>query len=133
MNALEEKEKRTQSPFEREVMKGLVAAGYRVAPHWRVGAFRIDLVVEGNGRRLAIECDGDRYQPLEKLPEDMDRQSVLERMGWIFTRIRGTEFFRNAESVMKPGFDKLYVVEICNEGAASAVTAKSEPYAYVIE
>src|SRR5467141_3449881 len=59
MRALDEKEKRTQSAFEREVMKRLSAAGYRVAPQWRVGAFRIDLVVEGDGRRLAIECDGD--------------------------------------------------------------------------
>ena len=67
MRALEEKEKRTQSNFEREVMKRLAAAGYRVTPHWRIGTFRIDLVVEGDGKRLAIECDGDRYQPLEKL------------------------------------------------------------------
>ena len=73
MRALEEKENRTQSTFEREVMKRLMAAGYRVAPQWRIGAFRIDLVVEGGGKRLAIECDGDRYHALEKLPEDMER------------------------------------------------------------
>jgi very-short-patch-repair endonuclease len=112
MRALEEKEKRTQSSFEREVMKRLAAAGYRVTPHWRIGTFRIDLVVEGNGNRLAIECDGDRYYPLEKLPEDMDRQSVLERMGWIFTRIRGSEFLRNPARAMKPVFEKLQTLEI---------------------
>ncbi len=112
MRALEEKEKRTQSPFEREVMKRLTSAGYRVTPHWRIGAFRIDMVVEGGGRRLAIECDGDRYHPLEKLPEDMERQSVLERMGWIFSRIRGTDFLRNPERAMKPVFDKLASLEI---------------------
>src|SRR5260370_15184908 len=67
MRVLEEKEKRTQSTFEREVMKRLIAAGYRVSPQWRGGAFRIDLFVEGDGRRLAIECDGDRYHPLETL------------------------------------------------------------------
>lgn len=93
-------------------MKRLNAAGYRVTPHWRIGTFRIDLVVEGDGKRLAIECDGDRYQPLEKLPEDMDRQSVLERMGWIFTRIRGSEFLRNPTRAMKPVFEKLEALEI---------------------
>jgi very-short-patch-repair endonuclease len=133
MRALEEKEKRTQSAFEREVMKRLVAAGYHVAPQWRVGAFRIDLVVEGNGRRLAIECDGDRYHPLEKLPEDMDRQSVLERMGWIFTRIRGTEFFRNPDGAMKPVFEKLQLLEISPNGAASDAPAKKQPSADLIE
>jgi very-short-patch-repair endonuclease len=112
MRALEEKEKRSQSNFEREVMKRLAAAGYRVTPHWRIGTFRIDLVVEGDGKRLAIECDGDRYQPLEKLPEDMERQSVLERMGWIFTRIRGSEFLRNPARAMKPVFEKLQMLEI---------------------
>jgi len=112
MRALEEKEKRLQSGFEREVMKRLAAAGYHVTPHWRIGTFRIDLVVEGDGKRLAIECDGDRYYPLEKLPEDMDRQSVLERMGWIFTRIRSSEFLRNPARAMKPVFEKLQMLEI---------------------
>ena len=133
MRALDEKEKRTQSAFEREVMKRLSAAGYHVAPQWRVGAFRIDLVVEGDGRRLAIECDGDRYHPLEKLPEDMDRQSVLERMGWIFTRIRGTEFLRNPDRAMKPVFEKLQLLEILPNGAASDTPAKKQPSADLIE
>jgi very-short-patch-repair endonuclease len=112
MRALEEKEKRTQSNFEREVMKRIAAAGYQVTPHWRIGTFRIDLVVEGDGKRLAIECDGDRYHPLEKLAEDMERQSVLERMGWIFTRIRSSEFLRNPARAMKPVFEKLQMLEI---------------------
>jgi len=93
-------------------MKRLLAAGYRVQPQWRVGAFRIDMVVEGERRRVAIECDGDRYHPLEKIPEDMDRQAVLERMGWIFTRIRGTDFLRNPDRAMKQVFEKLELLEI---------------------
>ena len=112
MRALEEKEKRAQSNFEREVMKRIVAAGYRATPHWKIGTFRIDLVVEGHGKRLAIECHGDRYQPLEKLSEDMDRQSVLERMGWVFTHIRSSEFLRNPARAMKPVFEKLQRMEI---------------------
>jgi very-short-patch-repair endonuclease len=125
MRALEEKEKRTQSPFEREVMKRLLAAGYHVTPHWKIGAFRIDLVVEGNGQRLAIECDGDRYHPLEKLQEDMDRQSVLERMGWIFTRIRGTEFLRNPDRALKPVLEKLQLLEISPTSAKADSVRKS--------
>ena len=112
MRALDEKEKRSQSSFEREVMKYLDAAGYNVSAQWKVGSFRIDLVVEGNGKRLAIECDGDRYHPLERLQEDMDRQAILERMGWIFMRIRSTEFFRNPERTMKPVLEKLQSLEI---------------------
>jgi len=90
-------------------------------------------VVEGDGRRLAIECDGDRYHPLEKLPEDLDRQSVLERMGWIFTRVRGTEFFRNPDRAMKPVFEKLQLLEISPNGVASAAPAKKQPSGDLIE
>ena len=61
---------------------------------------------------LSIECGGDRCLPLDKLPEDMDRQSVLERMGWIFRRIRSSEFFRNPPRTMKPVIEKLQMLEI---------------------
>jgi very-short-patch-repair endonuclease len=133
MRALEEKENRTQSAFEREVMKRLLAAGYRVAPQWRVGAFRIDLVVEGDGRRLAIECDGDRYHPLEKLPEDMDRQSILERMGWIFTRIRGTEFLRNPDRAMKQVFERLQLLEISPAKSKTDASKMMQPSADLVD
>ncbi|MFQ5852953.1 MAG: AAA domain-containing protein, partial [Candidatus Binatia bacterium] len=103
----EEAEKRTQSKFEMEVMHHLVQAGYRVHPQWPVGYYRIDLVVEGGGRRLAVECDGDRYHPIEKLPEDMARQAILERLGWNFVRVRGTQFFRDPDRAMRPVFHSL--------------------------
>jgi very-short-patch-repair endonuclease len=131
MRALEEKEKRPQSNFEREVMKRLATAGYRVTPHWRIGTFRIDLVVEGGGKRLAIECDGDRYYPLEKLPADMDRQSVLERMGWVFTRIRSSEFLRNPVRAMKPVLEKLQMMEI-PPADGSASTEAASPFSSAV-
>jgi len=112
LRLLEDKEKRTESPFERDVLKRLLLAGYRVIPQWKVGSRRIDLVVEGNGHRLAVECDGDRYHPIEKLGEDMERQAILERLGWVFVRIRGSVFFRDPNRAMKPVFEKLHVLEI---------------------
>lgn len=123
MLALEEKEKRAPSQLERAVMKRLRSAGYRATPQWRVGAYRIDLVVEGGGRRLAIECDGDRYRPLEKLGEDMERQAVLERVGWAFTRVRCTEFLRDPARAMKPVLEKLRLLAIPME----ADLPESEP------
>jgi hypothetical protein len=59
-----------------------------------------------------VECDGDRYHPLEKLGEDMERQSILERMGWVFSRVRGSEFFRDADRALAPVFAKLESLEI---------------------
>lgn len=105
-------EKKADSDFERQVMKRLIDAGYRVRAQWQVGYYRIDLVVEGDGKRLAIECDGDRYHPLEKLEDDIARQTVLERLGWQFVRIRGSAFYRSQTEVMKPIFDRLEALEI---------------------
>ncbi|HMF89403.1 MAG TPA: AAA domain-containing protein, partial [Candidatus Angelobacter sp.] len=121
MRALEETdEKKSQSPFQRDVAKYLACHGYRVTPQWRVGKYRIDLVVEGDGRRLAIECEGDPHDPIDirMLPEDMERQAILERLGWIFTRVRATEFLRDAERAMRPVLEKLDTLEILPAGEA---------------
>lgn len=113
---LERSLERTQSPFERQVLGHLVRAGYRVSPQWPVGSYRIDFVVEGGGQRVALECDGDRYHPLEKLPEDMARQGILERLGWRFIRIRGSSFFRDPERTMQGVFQKFDEMGIPPEG-----------------
>lgn len=101
---------RTESHFEAEVLKLIVAKGYVVTPQWEVGAYRIDMVVEGDGKRLAIECDGDRWH-YDKAEEDLARQALLERLGWRFVRLRGSTFYRDAknnyENAMAPVFKAL--------------------------
>ncbi len=78
---------RCESGFERQVYSELVSRGYRVIPQVKSGAYRIDMVVEGSGdTRLAIECDGDEYHGPDRWPHDMNRQRVLERVGWVFWR-----------------------------------------------
>lgn len=115
LRAFDREESRTESPFEREVLKRLTGAGYLVRTQWQVGYFRIDMVVEGGGKRLAVECDGDRWHPLEKLSEDIERQTILERLGWQFVRIRGSAFYRNPEQAMRPVFERLSEMGIPRE------------------
>jgi very-short-patch-repair endonuclease/DNA polymerase III delta prime subunit len=81
-----------ESPLEREVARRLAAAGFRVKQQVSIGHFRIDMVIESEGKRLAVECDGERYRTPESLTEDIERQAVLERLGWEFVRIRGSAF-----------------------------------------
>src|SRR5208282_5451012 len=88
---------------------------------FHVGAYRIDLVVTGNGRRLAVECDGERYHGPEKLQEDADRQAILERLGWKFVRIRGSLFFRDEDRALKPVFGRLAELGITPELEVVAV------------
>lgn len=81
------------------------------------------MVVEGGGKRLAVECDGDRYHPLEKLGEDMERQAILERLGWQFVRIRGSAFYRDPDRAMKPVFARLAELNLPPEEAAEDESA----------
>jgi very-short-patch-repair endonuclease len=113
---------KTESDFERLVLKRLTDAGYRVKTQWQVGYYRIDMVIEGGGKRLAVECDGDRYHPLEKLADDMARQAVLERLGWHFVRIRGSTFYRDPDSAMAPVFRRIEEMEIPAEGVPEGST-----------
>ncbi|MBK4736790.1 AAA domain-containing protein [Noviherbaspirillum pedocola] len=91
-----------ESGFELEMFDELVKRGYRVQPQVPCGGYRIDFVVEGNeGRRLAIECDGDRFHGPEQWSDDMARQRVLERAGWTFWRCFASSFVRRREEVLQ--------------------------------
>jgi len=92
---------RCESDFEREMFDRLVDRGYSVDTQVKVGGHRIDIVVEGdNDRRLAIECDGDRYHGPEQWPADMARQRTLERAGWRIWRCFASRFVREREAVL---------------------------------
>lgn len=97
-----------ESPFEQEMFDELTTRGYRVTPQVQSGGYRIDFVVEGSeGRRLAIECDGDKYHGPGQWREDMQRQRVLERAGWTFWRCFGSSFVRRRQEVLSDLFSTL--------------------------
>jgi very-short-patch-repair endonuclease len=131
---LRKRMERTESIFEERVLRRLMEAHYNVLPQYQVGAYRIDLVVTGNGRRLAVECDGERYHGPEKLQEDAERQAILERLGWKFVRIRGSLFFRDEDRALKPVFSRLTELNISPELelAESKTSAKTEVVERVI-
>ena len=90
-----------ESPFEREVYDELTARGYWVTPQVKVGQYRIDMVIEGdNDARLAVECDGDKYHGPDKWVDDMQRQRVLERAGWVFWRCFASSFLKRRQSML---------------------------------
>ncbi|QOR67972.1 AAA family ATPase [Cytobacillus suaedae] len=104
---VENLEAKCDSPFEIEVLRMIVAKGYKVQPQVKVGKYRIDFVIEGIRDRLAVECDGERWHGPEKWEEDMQRQYDLERAGWKFWRIRGREFYYDKVKSMESLWMKL--------------------------
>jgi superfamily I DNA and/or RNA helicase len=98
---LEDMRSLCESDFEREIYDVLAERGYRVIPQVKVGRFRIDMVVEGHhDTRLAIECDGDRYHGADQWESDMNRQRILERIGWQFWRCFASTFVKNRTEVI---------------------------------
>lgn len=91
-----------ESKFETDVLSLLVNKGYVVKPQVRVGAFRIDMVVEGeNDARMAIECDGDAFHGADRWGDDMRRQRILERAGWTFWRCFASAFYSRQDEVIE--------------------------------
>lgn len=98
-----------ESTFEKDVYQMITARGYRVSPQVQVGNIgkRIDLVIEGMRNRLAVECDGDQWNGRIRWEADMERQRILERVGWEFWRVRGSEFYRDPEKALQPLWKRL--------------------------
>jgi len=104
----EEVDRGRASEFEYEVAKLIINRGYKVIPQYEVAGYRIDLVVQGENAKLAIECDGDKYHNrIEKWEEDIERQQILERAGWNFWRLTGSSFYKNKEESLSSLWEKL--------------------------
>ena len=108
-----------RSELEKEVFLELREAGYRIIQQYMVGECVIDLVVEDDeGRRVAIQCDGDREQTTDGVVEEMARNQMLRRLGWTFIRVRGSEFFRNRGKALKKMQRRLQALGIAPVGEA---------------
>ncbi len=113
-----------ESPFEKEIYDLLTQRGYAVLPQVPAGGYRIDMVVEGqNGKRLAVECDGDRFHGPEQWEDDMRRQRILERAGWIFWRCFASAFVLNRPQVIQDLLDTL-----CTQGINPIQEAQKTMY-----
>ena len=108
---------RFDSDFERDVYRQLVVRRYRVKVQHQVGRFRIDLVIEGRGGRLAVELDGDAYHGPDRWEADRSRQAILERLGWTFHRIRGSAYYRDPDAALRGLWDRLDALGILPAGA----------------
>jgi len=108
MILIEEMEKNSESVFEEKIAKYLISEGYHIEQQWEAGLYKIDMVALFQDKKVAIECDGEKWHSTEeRIREDMERQNVLERCGWEFIRIRGSRYFKNPESTMKALIEEL--------------------------
>lgn len=108
-----------ESHFEVAVCNEIIGRGYDVIPQFSVGGgkYRIDLVVVlKSGKKLAVECDGEKYHTMDNYNNDLERQLTLERAGWQFVRIRGLDFFLDKNRALDPLWRKIEVMDKWNTG-----------------
>lgn len=123
----EEVKSKSDSIFEEEVAKYLLARDYNLYQQWEVGAYRLDMVVSCGENRVAIECDGERWHSSEEqIKNDMERQEILERCGWKFIRIRGSKYFRNPDLTMKEVIKELNIRGIYPEKQESILNKEQD-------
>jgi very-short-patch-repair endonuclease len=134
---VEDLRKLCESPFEREMYDELTQRGYWVTPQVRVGQYRIDMVIEGHDdARLAVECDGDKYHGADKWAEDMQRERVLERAGWVFWRCFASAFIRRRKDVLEDLLKTLAergIAPIGTEGAPRSVHTEHRIVSSVVD
>lgn len=118
---------KADSPFEVSVASALVGRGYHIVQQWKVGSYRLDMVAVYGKKKVAIECDGERWHSGEdKIREDMERQTILERLGWRFIRIRGSEFYRDSDRTIERVISELKDYGIEPEDTSEDTTGSRE-------
>ena len=89
--------------FEARVFHSVASRGFHVISQEKVSQYKIDMVISGSNKKLAVECDGDHWHSsAEAVERDMKRQWWLERCGWTFWRLRESDFNRNTENSLEP-------------------------------
>lgn len=92
-------EEKFDSDFEKDVYQRLGAKGYNVIPQYKSCGYFIDLAIFINNQKIGIECDGwqhyDKYGNLNI--DDIERQEILERAGWIILRIPSSIYWQDPD------------------------------------
>ena len=76
----------------KKIYDQLLASGFIVIAKYIVGYFEIDLVVELKNVRIALQIDGDEVFIQEKFTNELEKQFILQRLGWKFLIIQASNF-----------------------------------------
>ena len=79
----------------------LVEQGAKVMAGYEIDRYRIDLLIEGLRGRIGIECLGESIRKTEDFSKNVLRKQRLERCGWKFVPVYGSEFYHNPEKALE--------------------------------
>jgi very-short-patch-repair endonuclease len=100
---IEQKEfQKCESPIEEKLFKALRKEGYKPYSQTPCGKFRIDIALYIKGKKIAIECDGEKFHSSPKQLEHDERKNVyLEKHNWHVFRFEGKEIYHDVNWCVK--------------------------------
>lgn len=71
--------------------------GLRIWCQHQIGPYRVDFMIEREGRRIVVECDGHDFheRTKEQAERDKSRDRELTALGYTVMRFTGSEIWRN--------------------------------------
>lgn len=95
-----------ESQLQKDVYRAIKEKGYDVKPQVTMGKYKMDFVIDGLSNKIAIQCDGDKMDS-ENWEEKYQKKACLERVGWEFLTVNGSEFYRRPEETIKGLLEKI--------------------------
>ena len=86
--------------LEGAVSAALLQAGYVTHLQYPLGSSRLGLVVICGRRRICIDCQGEHWYEPEQAEAQQRTQAVLQRLGWNFLRVLGSDWYRDPEKAL---------------------------------
>lgn len=85
-------------------------SGFRFRPQQKIGQYRVDFVVEIEGEKLVVECDGHDFheKTKEQATKDKKRDRFLVSQGYKVLRFTGSEIKKNPLRVISEIADAVY-------------------------
>ena len=91
-----------------------------------VGSLELPLVVEGDGHRALLVMQGEHWvDSIQAAAEERCNQAILERLGWQFIRVRGSEWYLDPEAALEKIIGNLESLGIAPQ-ADEVITADSQ-------
>lgn len=83
--------------FEGYIKQLIEAQGFSVEAHKKDGTLLTGLIVSHGGKKVRVICDSEKWQEEIELEEEMNRQAILERLGWQFIYLSATAFYADED------------------------------------
>ncbi|BAL82026.1 hypothetical protein SELR_03180 [Selenomonas ruminantium subsp. lactilytica TAM6421] len=97
-----EGEDKQPTSLELTVTRSLQEKGYEVHQNMAVGSLTVPVVAQYGDKRVIIACDGEHWvDSIKEAASLRYNQAVLERLGWTFLRVRGSQWYLNPEASLQ--------------------------------